>query len=84
VRTARRATIAIVIRLRPKSGSRRVVKLRPRIVRFRHAGAKTIVLRLSGHARRRVGGWRKPQVVVRTFSDARRTVGTGRFVLKVR
>lgn len=62
----------------------RPVRMRMLTLKFVRAGSRTISLRLSGDARRRLLRWGKPKLVIRTFSDGRRRSPSGTFVLAVR
>ena len=61
----------------------RPVRMRKLTLKFVRAGSRTISLRLSGDARRRLLRWGKPKLVIRTFSDTRRRSPSGTFVLAV-
>jgi hypothetical protein len=77
--------VVVVGSVRPKNRRRaRPVRLRPVSLNFAAPGSRVVVLKASRRGRRRLGHWRKPVLVVRTFADAARQERTGRFVYRVR
>ncbi len=85
VRMSTPGLVALAVRVRPQHhGKARPGQMKPRVLRFRKAGSKVVKMRTSRRARLRVRRWGKPQLVIRSFSDRRRNVRSGRFVLKVR
>ncbi len=84
VRMLTPGTVALAAKVRPnRRPGARPVRMRKVTLKFVRAGSRTISLRLSGDARRRLLRWGKPKLVIRTFSDARRRSPSGTFVLTV-
>ena len=86
VRAVAAGTVVVRSTIRPKRRPRaRPIRLRRVVLRFAKAGhRRTVTFRLSRNARRRLGRWGRPRLVVRTFADAKQKRRTGRFVLAIR
>jgi hypothetical protein len=84
VRARQAGPLTITAAIRPRSRPRaRPIRLGAKTVRFANAGRRTVALRLSRDARRRLGRWRTPKLVVRAFSDSQRQRPTGRFRFRI-
>ena len=77
--------VVLVPKVRPNKRARaRPVRLRTVKLTFAAGQTKTVSLRVSRSARRRIRQWRKPVLAVRTFADGRLRRPTGRVVHRVR